>query len=170
MFKVCKAGEPGPRQSYTGLTCKSDLPSETTLHVPHRCLHWFYKHNSLLTPSIHAMWATCQSDRIWTGPLFLLCWTESHVDTLLQNGKAASVLLRRSGPWKNNTNKFEYSKVPHVITEDAMCTSYDSDWRVFLCRLFAWIISDWLQENINLNQNIWLTYPFSVINGWSLGA
>lgn len=128
MIKILKADEPSERQQYfTGLTCgwsrqPSALPFE--MCVPHGFLLGFYKCNSLLAPSMQTMWATCQSDWTRTGRLFLLRWIKSHVDKPLQKGNAMSVLLRRSGPWKNNTNKFDCnSKVPHVITEDATCSS-----------------------------------------------
>lgn len=102
----------------------SALPSEIILLVAHGCLLGFYKHNFLLVPFIQTMRVTCQSDGTWTGPLFLLRWTESHVDKSLQKGKVAAVLLRCSEPWKDNTNKFERnSMVPHTITEDATCPS-----------------------------------------------
>ena len=137
-WSKCKAGEPsGCRQYYTDLTCgwsqqPPALPPEITLHVPHRFSAWFFFSFLFFfffftstAPSTRTMWATCQSDGTWTGPLFLLGWTESRVDKLLQKGKAASVLLRRSGPWKNSTNKFECNgEVPHVITEDATCSSW----------------------------------------------
>lgn len=128
MIKILKADEPSERQKYfTGLTRgrsrqPSALPFE--VRVLHGFLLGFYKCNSLLAPSMQTMWAARQSDGTRTGRLFLLRWTKSHVDKPLQKGNAVSVLLRRSGPWKNNTNKFEcHSKVPHVITEDATCSS-----------------------------------------------
>lgn len=62
------------------------LPSEVSLHVPPGCLLEFYKHNSLLTPFIWTVRATCQSDGL---DPFLLRWTVRHVDKSLQKGKGA---------------------------------------------------------------------------------
>lgn len=126
MIRLCKASGP------SGPTCdlwrysqqSSALPSEIILLVAHGFLLGFYKLNFLLVPFIQTMRVTCQSDGTWTGRLFLLHWTESHVDKSLQKGKVAAVLLRCSEPWKDNTNKFEHnSMVPHTITEDATCSS-----------------------------------------------
>lgn len=70
---------------FAGLTCgwsrqPSALPFEVTLRVPHGFLLGFYKRNSPLALSRQTMWATCQSDRTWTGRLFSVpldkesCW------------------------------------------------------------------------------------------------
>lgn len=84
-----------------------------------------------------------------------LCWAKSRVDKPPQKGEAASVLLRRSGPWKNSTNKCN-SKVPHVITSDATCCSSWFWLKTFpslCCSFYLLTIPTWLQEDTNLLQH-----------------
>lgn len=152
---------------FTGLTHgwsrqPSALPFEVTLRVPHGFLLGFYKRNSPLALSRQTMWATCQSDGTWTGRLFLLHWTKSPVDKPLQKGNAMSILLRRSGPWKSNTNRFE---VPHIITEDTTCLS---SWFSFF---FLWIITGWPWESsclyiTNITMTTWFNARLIGLTCW----
>lgn len=102
----------------------------------------FYKCSSLSASCKQSGWAACQSLGTWTGCIFLLCWTKSHVDKLLQKSNVVSVLLRCSRAWKKcNTNKFKRDgKVPHIITEEGICAS---SW--FTARSF--LLVDHLQEH-----------------------
>lgn len=71
------------------------LPSEVSLHVPPGCLLEFYKHNSLLTPFIWTVRATCQSDEL--DPFFC---SAGHCVMLTSHCRKAKepVLFRCSGP------------------------------------------------------------------------
>lgn len=156
------------------------LPLGVTLLVPHGFMLGFYKCSPPPASCMQSVWAACQSLGTWTGCIFLLHWTKSHVDKLLQKSNVVSVLSRRSRPWKNKTNKFKRdSKVPRIITEEETCSSTWSYpgafflWIVFkniLWRSKGTKMATW-SARLHVNrqtmiQGRWLTRVFIIIYPW----